>query len=150
MGQDKIGSFALAGSKTNIMSMAIDHRLREIQDVLNFDLIPQLFELNGWDDTELPTFTYGDLEERDLNEFSSAIQRLMAVGALEFDRPAANLIREAIGLDPKDDQSSIDWSSIPANRTRSGDSFDTSTGGLNGTSDSVSERDNSVSNLENT
>ena len=50
---------SLAGSKTNILAVAIDARLKEIQEVLDNDLIPSLFKLNGWEDEELPKFVYG-------------------------------------------------------------------------------------------
>ena len=40
--------YSLADSKTNMLAMAIESRLKEIRDVLNSELIPFLFRLNGW------------------------------------------------------------------------------------------------------
>ncbi|HET8685613.1 MAG TPA: hypothetical protein VFM18_02975, partial [Methanosarcina sp.] len=93
MGQDQVGSFSLAGTKTNILSMAIEHRLKEIQTVLNQDLMVQIHDLNGWSKEHLPTFQYDDLEEVDMDIFSKFVQRVFSVNAMEFDREAANRIR---------------------------------------------------------
>ena len=48
LGQDGVGSYSLADSKTNMLAMAIESRLKEIRDVLNSELIPFLSRLNGW------------------------------------------------------------------------------------------------------
>ena len=65
-----------------MLAMGIEARLKEIQDVLNNDLIPWLYKMNGWRDTEMPKFVYGDLDETDLEVFSKAIQRIKAVGLI--------------------------------------------------------------------
>ena len=121
MGQEKVGSFSLAGAKTNILAMAIEHRLMEIQTVLNNDLIPQLFALNKWADERLPTFVFDDLDEEDLDEFSKAVQRIFSVNAVEFDRPVANLIRKKLGVEEKDVNEKVADDELPNNRSRSGD-----------------------------
>ncbi len=145
MGQEKVGSFSLAGAKTSILAMAIEHRLKEIQSVLNTDLIPQLFALNGWTDERLPKFTYDDLDEESLEDFSKAIQRIAAVNLLEFDRPAANLIRKKLGMKLKPEDEEINDDELPNNRTRAGDGMATPG---EGTGQSVSGRDDNASNLE--
>ena len=121
MGQEKVGSFSLAGAKTNILAMAIEHRLMEIQTVLNTDLIPQLFALNKWADERLPTFVFDDLDEEDLDEFSKAVQRIFSVNAVEFDRPVANLIRKKLGVEEKAVNEKVADDELPNNRSRSGD-----------------------------
>ena len=98
LGQDQVGSFSLAGSKTNILAVAIDARLKEIQEVLNNDLIPSLFKLNGWEDEELPKFVYGDLEERDLEILSKAIQRIAAVGLVAKTPDNVNEVAKMLDL----------------------------------------------------
>jgi len=147
LGQDQVGSFALAGAKTSIMAMAIEARLREIADVLNKDLIPQTFALNGWDDEELPKFTYTDLDEEDLDEFSKLVQRIFSVNAIEFDREIANIIRErGFGATPYPKDQPVDEDLLPQNRSRAGDGMKTAG---DGTSTSVAGQDESVDNLEN-
>lgn len=146
MGQEKVGSFSLAGAKTSILAMAIEHRLKEIQTVLNTDLIPQLFAMNGWTDERLPKFVFDDLDEESLEDFSKAIQRIAAVNLVEFDRPAANVIRKKLGFKLKPEDSDIDDDELPNNRTRSGDGLAKGSG--NGTGNQVNADDNNASNLE--
>lgn len=145
MGQDQVGSYSLAGAKTNMMAMAIEARLQEIQDVLNNDLIPQLFALNGErPDAPLPKLQYGDLDEVDLDEFSKGIQRMGSVGGIELDRPMANKIRKALGVAPKKDDEPINKEEIMGGDSQSGDGL--AAGGLNGASKSGATRDNSAAN----
>lgn len=152
MGQDQVGSFALAGSKVDIMNLAITSYMEMIQDVLNNDLVPQLFDLNGWDITRLPTFEFGRLEERDLQDFSAAIQRIKAVGMLAPTKGNLNYIAETLGMPDRidDDMSQKDIDALlgPA-QSKSGQSLNTPSGGLNGTANGVASGDNSVSNKEN-
>ena len=146
MGQDQVGSYSLAGAKTNIMAMAIEARLKEIQDVLNNDLVPQLFALNGevLTSKELPKLQYGDLDEVDLDEFSKAIQRMGSVGALELDRDMANKIRESIKVVPKGIDEPVDKNEIMGGDSQAGDGM--AAGGGNGASRNAATRDNAAAN----
>lgn len=143
MGQDQVGSYSLAGAKTNIMAMAIESRLQEIQDVLNNDLIPQLFALNK-DFTprkDLPKLQYGDLDEVDLDEFSKAIQRIGSVGGLERDREVMNKIRKALKINPRPDDEKVDEDNIMGGQSQAGKA-----GVGNGASNKASGRDNAAAN----
>lgn len=146
MGQDQVGSYSLAGAKTNIMSLAIESRLKEIEDVLNTDLVPQLFALNGYaPDEALPKLCYGELDRIDLEEYSKAIQRIFSVAAIEFDRPIANRIRRALGVDEKGAEQEVDMTIVPNQQSRAGDGMQTAG---EGTSKSPASRDSSTSNTE--
>ena len=148
MGQDQVGSFALAGEKTSLMQMAIEARLREIADVLNNDLIPQTFKLNGWDDEELPQFTYGELSKVDLEVFSKAVQRVFSVNAVEADRAVMNKVRTSVfGVDPKPDEEPVNKDELPKQESKAGEGMATGSG--NGTSTDVATMDNSSNNLDN-
>ncbi|MNF36765.1 hypothetical protein D3C84_176670 [compost metagenome] len=147
MGQDQVGSYSLAGAKTNIMSLAIESRLKEIEDVLNTDLVRQLFALNGHTlDEELPKLKYGELDRIDLEEFSSAVQRIFSVGGVEFDREVANRVRKALGVKEKPVDEPIDKESIPNSDSRAGDGMKTPG---DGTSKKPGGSDSSVSNKAN-
>lgn len=152
LGQDGVGSYSLADSKTNMLAMGIEARLKEIQDVLNNDLIPWLYKMNGWRDTELPKFVYGDLDDTDLEAFSKAIQRIKAVGLIAPTPGNVNHIAEVLGLpDEVDEGMDQEELNILLGKptSRSGDGLNTSTGGLNGTAESASEDDNSAMNTDN-
>ena len=153
MGQNSVGSFSLADAKSSILAMAIEFRLQEIKDVLDTHLIPLLYEVNGWDSSEgYPEFQFSDLDERDIEKFSSAVQRLAATGMIERDREIMNIVRETIGATPYPDDKPVDNDILTGGadtQSKTGKSFSTPSGGLNGTANSVSADDNSVSNLYN-
>jgi hypothetical protein len=132
MGQQDGGSFSLADSKTNMLTLALSHRLNEIAEVLNTDLVPQLFALNGWTDEELPKFCYGDIEEVSMEEFSKLIQRVASVGLLEIDRPVLNKVREVAGIPLKGENEPVDKENLTGADSRSGDGMEVGRSG-NGT-----------------
>jgi hypothetical protein len=149
LGNNSTGSFALAGSKTNLLSFAIEYRLREIQNVINNDLVKQTFALNEWSDTELPEIYYEEVDPIDLEIFSKAVQRLAATSCIEKDRSFYNKVRESLGLDPFPEDEPVDHDLTGEDTSRSGDSFNTPTGGMNGTAKTVSEENTSDMNNEN-
>lgn len=114
LGNSGTGSFSLADAKTSVLALAIDYRLREIQAVLNDDLMTQLYELNGWDKEHMAQFVYEDVEQISLEEFSAAVQRIFAVGAIEQDRAVMNRVREVFGVPPKPDDEPVDKEALPA------------------------------------
>lgn len=115
MGAEGTGSFSLAESKSSVLALAIDYRLREIQEVLNHDLMKTIFTMNGWSCERLPKFVYADIEEVDLESFSKAIQRIFSTSAIECDRQVMNRVREAIGVPPKPDDEEVDVENLPIN-----------------------------------
>lgn len=98
MGNSKGGSFNLADNKSSIMQMAVEARLKEIQDPLNSDLIPQLWKLNGWSLDRLPSFEFAQVKEEDLDVISKYLQRAGAAGLIEITPENINKIAEWVGL----------------------------------------------------
>lgn len=148
MGQDSVGSYALASEKSSIMYLAIESRLREIADVINNDLVKQLFQLNGYaPDEELPKLIHSDVDNISLDEFSKAVQRIFSVSAIEFDRPVANKIRKVFGVDPKPETEEVDQESLPGFTSRSGDGMETAGEGTS--TSAMGGDDASVGNSEN-
>jgi len=155
LGTTGSGSFSLAESKTSILALAIDARLKEIQNVLNKHLMKYIYELNGWDTSEMPCFVYRDNEDIDLADFSSAVQRITAVSAIEMDREFLNKVRTALGLQTKPEDEPINEDLLPSNVTgqssRSGDGMTVGSSG-DGTSKiggDSSKVDRSIANKEN-
>lgn len=135
-----------------MLAMGIEARLKEIQDVLNNDLIPWIYKMNGWRDEKLPKFVYGDLDEIDLEAYSKAIQRIKAVGLIAPTAKNVNHIAEILDLpDEVDEEMDQEELNVLLGKptSRSGDGMSTSTGGLNGTGGSAPEDDNSSMNPEN-
>jgi len=114
LGSEGTGSFSLASAKTSILAIAIDYRLREIAEVLNTDLILSLYMANGWSTESLPKFVYEDIEEVDLAAYSSAVQRIFSVGAVECDRELFNKVRTVLGVSPLAADLPVDKKTLPA------------------------------------
>lgn len=150
MGMDKVGSYSLSDTKTNIMAMGIEYILKEIQDTLNKELLPYLWKMNGWDLSELDYigFQYGDIDEPDLDGYSKAIQRAKAVSMIVPSAGNVNAVAERLGLPdrvPQDiDQDKLN-ELLGKPTSRSGDGLAKGTG--NGTSDNPSQSDNAANNL---
>lgn len=117
LGSEGSGSFSLAESKSSVLALAIDYRLKEIAEVLNSHLMRTIYELNGWDPVRMARFAYKDVEEVSLEEYSKAVQRIFSTSAVEVDRPILNRIRQLLGVDPKPDDEDVDKESLPANLT---------------------------------
>jgi len=98
LGHEKVGSFALSESKTNLFVMALRGWLDSIRDVFNRHAIPRLWRMNGWDTDRLPQFTYGELEVPDLQALAAYINALAGVGALVPDENLEVYLRELAGL----------------------------------------------------
>lgn len=102
LGSQKVGSFALASSKTHLFAVAIGAFLDEIQDVFNTDAIPRLFGLNDFKGKEYPLLQHGDIEDVDLAELGAFISQLALAGAPLFpDETLEKHIRQVAHLPAK-------------------------------------------------
>lgn len=152
LGAEGTGSFSLAESKSSVLALAIDYRLREISQVLNSHLMRLIYEMNGWGCEDLPKFVYNDIEEVSLEEFSKAIQRIASTSMIEVDRPVLNRIRVILGIAPKGEDEPVDTDMLPASlsgqATAAAKGMEVGTTG-DGTSKTSSGKDRSSSNSDN-
>lgn len=102
LGQDKVGSFALASSKTNLFSTAIGAFMDIIADVFNRYAVPRLFKLNDFTAISgYPKIKHGDLGSVDLNELGNYVQKLSMSGLPLFPNPDLEKhLLEIAGLPP--------------------------------------------------
>jgi len=98
LGHEKVGSFALASSKTTLFSAALGAFLDDIASTLNRHLVPRLLRLNGMNVTNPPKFVHGDVENIDLNELGDYIQKLAGAGFPLFPTESGELERELLRL----------------------------------------------------
>lgn len=89
LGHEKVGSFALNSSKTNLFATAIGAWLSSIAEIMNKVAIPRLFRMNNFTVTKLPRLVPGDIEAVDLTELGAYITSLSGAGAQLF--PDADL-----------------------------------------------------------
>lgn len=80
LGHEKVGSFALASSKTNLFAAGLGALLDDIESVLNRHLVPRLMKLNGFKLEKYPQFRHSDLETTDLAEIGAYVNQLAAAG----------------------------------------------------------------------
>ncbi|MGD4642045.1 hypothetical protein QT746_22440, partial [Xanthomonas citri pv. citri] len=85
------------GTKTSMLSMLVENRVKEIFTVINNDLIPHLFRLNGWDETKTPKLKYGKLREIPFSEFAKAMQQTKATKLIPVTPKNINYIGEELG-----------------------------------------------------
>ncbi|MNQ87453.1 hypothetical protein D3C85_1026760 [compost metagenome] len=151
MGNSKGGSYNLADSKSSLVHMAVESRLKEIQDVLNNDLIPQLFSLNSWPLDRLPKFCFAQVKEEDLDVISKYLQRAASVGLVAVTPDNVNQVAEWVGLPHRIDSETSDSDLRPMlTGYESGAAEGMVTAGEGTSTSPVGADDASVGNQENT
>lgn len=99
LGHEKVGSFALSSSKTDLFAVAIGAYLDAIAEVINRTAIPRLWKLNGWPLENLPELKHGDIESVDLNELGEFISKLSGAGyTLQLDDEVQRAVLSAAKL----------------------------------------------------
>lgn len=109
LGHQKVGSFALADSKTELFITALGSFLDVICEVITRDAVPRLAELNGFNMELLPTLHHGDIETQDLATLGDYISKMTNIGVFGFPTTSGEmesyLARQAglpVSEDPKD------------------------------------------------
>lgn len=99
LGHQKIGTQALAKTKTDIFALAVGALLDVICDIFNRYAIPSLLRLNGRKIDKTPTLKHGDVQALDFTEFASLVGGLTGAGMALFPDPnLENWVRRRFGL----------------------------------------------------
>lgn len=101
LGQQQVGSFALADNKTKIFAMAIGTYLDSICEVFNNQGIPRLIDINGdhfKGITDYPKMIHGDIEEADMEKFANYVTNMVGAGILVPDEQLEDEVRRVGGL----------------------------------------------------
>lgn len=150
LGASAQGSYSLASSKENILAMAIEYRLKEIQAMLNGSegLVRKIYEMNDWDTSRMCSLEYGDILDISWDELGKLIQRTKSVGILPRTHSVVNTVLRAIGAEEIPENVPLDEKLFPeAMQSRAGDGMEKGSG--DGTSDKPAGEDTSTSNTEN-
>ncbi len=114
LGQSATGSYALSSDKTTMFATAIGGFMRLIASVINGDLLPRLWYLNGLKHDLMPIAVPGDIEREDLDKIGSLIERMTGAGARMFpDRELENDLRERAGLPKAPEEGEDDFLADP-------------------------------------
>lgn len=91
-------SSSLTNNKQTMFNMFVEARLREFIEVINTDLIPDLFARNGWDITKTPKLKYDRVEKLTVAEMAKAIQQLSATQTIPITAENTNYMAEIFGF----------------------------------------------------
>lgn len=101
LGQQQVGSFALADSKTKIFALAIGTYLDCICEVFNNQGIPRLIDINGdhfKGITDYPKMQHGDIEDTDLAAFAAFVKEMVGAGVIQPDEALEDEVRRVGNL----------------------------------------------------
>lgn len=102
LGHEQVGSYSLGLSKMKLWAMAVDSIAAGIAEVVNTQAIPQLLRLNGLDPALAPKLAFSGAAQTDVEQLSTAIQRLLTSGAILPDPALEAYTREEFGLPPRE------------------------------------------------
>jgi len=105
LGQDKVGSFALASNNTDMMAIGLGTVLDMRDEEINEHAIPELVSLNGWPAELAPMLVHGDIETPDLQQLAQYVTALAGSGALVVDDKLEEHLRD-LGSLPQREHSS--------------------------------------------
>lgn len=145
MGNTNSGSFALGSIKNSLTGSVAEGFLRRIVQVINEDLIRQIYELNNWDVSRRCKVDIEGFDNETLDEIGKFIQRVTSVGLMPKTEDVVNLVLGNLGLDALPEGTDIN-SILSSNTSRASDGMTTPG---NGTSTNVNGVDTSTLNLEN-
>jgi hypothetical protein len=101
LGHEKVGSFALADSKTTVLALAVGGLCGAIAEVFTEQIFPPLWALNGWPAEFLPHLQPGDVETVNLQELGDFLTKYAQAGLDVSD--LENEVRQRAGFPLRDD-----------------------------------------------
>lgn len=127
LGNTKSGSFALGSLKNSIAASRAESFIKKIVQIINTDLISQIYELNGFNLNRKCVFDYETIENIDLETYSKAIQRMKSVALIPSSVNVVNSVLDSIGVDPLPEETSQEELDkvLGENVSRAGDGFKT-------------------------
>jgi len=98
LGTDKVGSFALADTKTDLFAVALGAMLDNIAQTVNRFAVTDLMRLNGISTELWPEIVHGDIEKPDITQFANYLKTLSDAGFDVLDAETERVAREYGGL----------------------------------------------------
>lgn len=102
LGTDKVGSFSMHASKTDVFAVALRALLKGIADVINRYAVSRLCVINGCPPDLIPTLTFGDIQAPPLNELVAFVTGCAASGMLMYDKTTEAWLRQQAGMPPSE------------------------------------------------
>jgi hypothetical protein len=98
LGMDKVGSFALASTKTHLFSVALGSIVDSVCQTFNRFAVTRLMTLNGVPPENWPKLAHGDIESPELKEIANYVVSLTDSGIIVPDERLELRMREIAGL----------------------------------------------------
>jgi len=99
LGDNGVGSFAMASEKGHNFALIVDGTLKELRTTFFKDVITFIFRLNGWPMEMRPKMQADRLQTRKVEEITSSLRDMAQAGAvMPPDDPAINAVRDLLGL----------------------------------------------------
>lgn len=114
------GSFSLGTLKNTQTSNVAESFVRRIVQVINQDLIKQIFEINGWPVDRRCKMDYEGFEGDSLDELGKYLQRVASVNLITKDLDVVNFARSNLGIDPLPEGTDLS-ELLPENTSRAGE-----------------------------
>ncbi len=93
------GSQALSKDKSANAYLAVNAAIGDVVDAANKDIIPFMWQLNGWDKKYAPKFSAEDVSDKDAQSIAATLKDMATAGAtLSPDDPVTNDIRSMLGV----------------------------------------------------
>lgn len=108
----KSGSLSLGQDQSNLFLKAISGWLEMFATVINKQLLPMLWDLNGFPEEYIPHVRPGELTSKTIDQVAAYVRDLAAAGIMLTDEDTENYLREQGGL-PKREDSGDDLPPIP-------------------------------------
>ena len=109
----KSGSLALGQDQSNLFLKAISGWLEMIVSVVNKQLIPMLWDANGFPPEYMPYVRPGELTQKTIDQISAFVRDLAAAGIMLNDPDTEDFLREEGGLPARPDDGMGDLPPIP-------------------------------------
>jgi hypothetical protein len=98
LGQDKVGSYAMSESGTDLLVVGLASILETILDTISDDAIPELCQLNGIRPEDYPRLGHGDIKAPNLAALAAFLQAMSGVGLMTPDDGAEQWARDLVGM----------------------------------------------------
>ncbi len=109
----KGGSLSLGQDQSNLFLKAISGWLEMITSVVNKQLLPMLWDLNGFPPEYMPYVRPGELTQKTLDQVSAFVRDMAAAGIMLNDGETEDFLREEAGLPARPDDGMGDLPAIP-------------------------------------
>lgn len=109
LGDESGGSYSLSKDKSQSFGLIVDSCLKELKEVFEQDFLGTLWQLNGWDESMMPSFVIEQSQFRDLDVLGGLLETLSRSGApIMPGDPAIDTLREMAGLPAAPEEDLLD------------------------------------------